>query len=375
MAISRSNLNNIRSGLSTVSNAIRRNNKLLSTDNNRKRNTFSSTRLHDSSTAQQKIERYTETKQSAELMSFPSEYIKYYTRMSYSRYTRTSSGEQNAGSLLFNVGFQRIGSIYLPLPTSGLIDTQTVQYDEEELQALGGAATIGQGIGDAFFNGASTSKILKDAAGGVGGQVPTVQALYGVAPNKFMTMLLKGPTYKKHSFTWNLVPSNFKESQIINRIVVKMNNLMAPGIRASGLLWDFPYIFYIEWKPNPGWLYKFKPMVLNNFTVDYTANGQKVPAFYGTSSVGPGENPPESVQIKCDFIELEYWLRNQYNQDSESSWTGRHRHLAQAGNLINSNEGVESLSDQIGKDLFGEAERRAKAKKGNNEDEDIKQEY
>lgn len=295
-------------------------------------------RLQEASSAQNKVERYEQAQRRSDVLAFPREEIKYYTKITYSRYTRIGGDSSRRDGLsFFNVGFTRKGAIYLPLPVSGMAEQQDVSYDEGSLEMGGVTGTVAQGVAgaagetqkaimNALANRDDPTKIaesFQNVGGNVGDYVtsliPEVQGLAGVAPNKFMTVLLKGPQYRTHKFTWQLVPQNKRDSEEILQIVTKMNNLMAVGLRANGLVWDFPYVFYMEWVPNPKWLYKFKPMVMTSMQANYTPNSG-VPSFYGGR-----ENPPESVTINCSFMEIEYWLRNQFNTTNNSSVDGPHR--------------------------------------------------
>jgi hypothetical protein len=53
-------------------------------------------------------------------------------------------------------------------------------------------------------------------------------------------------------------------------------------------------------------MYKFKPCVCDNFTVNYAPGGRA--AFYRNGTGTVGDNPPAQVQIVAHFIELEFWI-------------------------------------------------------------------
>lgn len=278
---------------------------------------------------QQKIRKFSEKTQDKTLI-FPEEKIKYYMGLDYAAYSRIGSG-----SITFKVNFQRKGSIILPLPAQGISDTHEVEYEERDLGLVGAGATLGQNVAENInqnFREGNASGIAGNlvgiggslASGGVSGAQYLgfqaaeglglgggLSAITGLTPNKFMTILLKGPKYKRHEFVWKLYPSNRRESITIKNIIYKLNNLMAPGLYASGLLWEFPYIFYMYYVPNHNYLYKFKPAILESLTTNYAPGG--VPSFYAAAT--EGENPPESIEIRARFIEIEYWLRNQFGDE------------------------------------------------------------
>jgi hypothetical protein len=85
---------------------------------------------------------------------------------------------------------------------------------------------------------------------------------------------------------------------------------MAPGLALSGAIFTFPKIFQISFSPNPIYMYKFKPAVLEGLTVNYAPGGQ--PSFYRASGETDGQNPPEGLDIAMQFLELEYWLNGDF---------------------------------------------------------------
>jgi len=257
---------------------------------------------------------------------FPQEAIKYFIQMDYAKYSRRS------GDALFKVEFNRQGSIFLPLPTTGMTDTHDVDYIESELGVTGAATTAVQDtinelqkqISDIY---SSSQENVKEAITAAVSSFGAGSAVTGLAPNKFLTVLLKGPRYKRHELTWKLYPSNFKESTTIAQIINVMNNAMAPGLSPKELLFDFPYVFYMQYKPNPAYLYKFKPAVLESFSTNVVPGG--VPAFYGDqlTQKNAGHNAPECVEIRARFLEIEYWLRNQFNFTNDATIDARHRNI------------------------------------------------
>ena len=310
------------------------------------------------SDVQAKIRNWQSEQTGGSALVFPKEKIKYFVNLQYSKYTRL--GSSNPGGLLFNVGFSKAGDISLPLPTQGMVDNHEVEYEEVELGIVGAGATAAQNIagGGSFWGG--VGQVLGQTAlnstdnSQLGG---LAQALLGVAPNKFMTILLKGPKYKRHSFTWRLVPSSKAESDTIRDIILRMNNAMAVGLAFGGLLWDFPYIWYIQYKPDASYLYKFKPMVLESLSANYVPSG--TPAFYPTPNA-----VPEAVELRANFLELEYWLRNQFTPGKGDDVGGSFRQLGEAQKGLDGNP--NTLSDNVNniQNLASSAAREA-ARTGN----------
>lgn len=276
----------------------------------------------------------TQTTQLNQLV-FPQDVPKYYMYLQYSKYNRTRPTEVN---------FTSIGSIALPLPTQGLVDQHDVDYEEKAVGVgVGTAWNTGtsvaqqfQNVDDlsSFVNAAGTAadaasktikgKLAATALENLGGAGNAGSALLGISPNQFLTILLKGPRYKRHEFTWKLVPRNNAESETIRKIIKELNNAMAPSLMLGGAMFGFPYVFWIGYMPNSKYLYKFKPAVLESCVFNYAPSG--IPAFYHNTNGEDGNNPPESVEIRCRFLELEYWIRGQFG-DSNDAFAGERRRL------------------------------------------------
>ena len=163
--------------------------------------------------------------------------------------------------------------------------------------------------GSAIFGGFASS--LGAAANALTGGNPTdaAYAAFGVAPNQFLTVMLKGPQYKKHEFSWKLSPRNEQESEAVRKIILTLNNAIAPGV--TGAYFTFPKVFEIKFNPNENVLYKFKPAVIESMSVNYAPSG--APAFYRRT------NAPDSVELRLQFLELEFWLTGQFSGSSIAS--------------------------------------------------------
>lgn len=131
-----------------------------------------------------------------------------------------------------------------------------------------------------------------------------LQAMTGLVPNRFEVVLLHGPQFKKHSFSWNFSPRSTEEAETLNLIIRKLNNYMSPGLTAAGALFTFPMIFTTEFVPNSDYIFKFKPSVLTNFDVMYN-RPDEIPAFHKDSK-------PTDIRMAMTFLELEYWLTGQF---------------------------------------------------------------
>jgi len=130
------------------------------------------------------------------------------------------------------VNYQK--DIKLPVPNN-VMDHHMVAYSQEELGAVVGAALGGlnsaaqsfkkTGQIDAGQIGASTADAVAGGALGAGRDAlnnalpgksgSALEALAGLAVNDYLTILFKGPTYKKYSFEWKLAPRNKRESDLV----------------------------------------------------------------------------------------------------------------------------------------------------------------
>lgn len=252
-----------------------------------------------------------ENKQSQVAMfQYPHDIGRYYMSIDMSDYHRTD--------LLSIAVLNTTHLIKFPMPKQ-MNDSHGVTYEQKELnQAVGSVtssamdATVGNGVG--------TSGILNSFASAAGLAATTLshlvekftgvpvedalRAASGLAPNQFLTVLLKGPQYKKHSFSWTLSPRNAAESETLRQIIANLNEAMAPGF-ATQNFFSFPKVFELSFAPTPTMLYRFLPAVLETMNINYAPSG---PSFYA------GTDAPAAIELTLNFLELEFWLsgRGQY---------------------------------------------------------------
>ena len=209
-----------------------------------------------------------------------------------------------------------LGQLVLPIP-AGITDANHVEYAAEALGDAGatalaagtagregadpkGAAALVAGISAGATASAIGAAVSKMTGGG------NIQAageqLSGLTKNNFQVIMLKGPAYKKHEMNWKLAPKSQSESDDLKKMIIQLNNWTAPGIAFAGAYFTFPKVFNISFV-GTDYLYKFKPAVCTDVSVNYTASG--VPSFYKNGA-------PESVNLKLSFWELEYWLSGDF---------------------------------------------------------------
>jgi hypothetical protein len=209
-----------------------------------------------------------------------------------------------------------LGQVVLPIP-AGLMDSNHVEYSTEELKDAGAAAVAAAGGAKEGGNVAGASATVAGIGAGAvasatgaavskalgGGNVNEAAAqIFGLTKNNFQVISLKGPAYKKHEMNWKLAPKSQAESDAIRDMIIQLNNWAAPGLMAGGAYFTFPKVFNITFV-GTDYLFKFKPAVCTDVSVNYTASG--IPSFYKNGA-------PESIQLKLSFQELEYWLEGQF---------------------------------------------------------------
>jgi hypothetical protein len=244
-------------------------------------------------------------------------------------------GSTSIGQLVNNQGtsFKSnfLGTITLPLPAAQtMVDKQDVHFNEYQFGP--GYGTVGNAIGPAVAQTLQTGQVpnnagqnlidsIPAAAGGIalgaGQKTPVVSeminigaAFGGMAVNQFRTVLLDGPTYKRYTFSFMLSPHNSQESTMIRDIIARLRKAAAPALGALNLFWDFPEIAQCVYIPqmddvNTTYMYPFKPAVLTSVEASYAPNGV-APAFFSTTA-------PESVQLTLSFLEIEYWIAQNYS--------------------------------------------------------------
>lgn len=160
------------------------------------------------------------------------------------------------------------------------------------------------------YEGVRTAVSTVSSAVGLGDIGGQLIGLAGYAPNQFLTVMLKGPQFKKYSFSWVLSPDNPQEAVNIKNIIKTLNKARATDLTGLGLFFKFPKIFQLSFKPDDEYLYQFKPAVMEHFVVDYF--GGRAPSFLKANASTNNKNPPESVIITASFLELEFWLAKDY---------------------------------------------------------------
>jgi hypothetical protein len=199
------------------------------------------------------------------------------------------------GTSLSSTGLIMTNSFRLPLPNR-LVDTQTPKWIEENV-----SHTLNKAVTDAMRG------LPRVVQGMAADAASLAQIGSGNAINEFLTQMFKGPSFKRYSFTWTFSPNDPRIAANVKSFLRTVNASVAPKKAYDGLLWEYPYIFQLELLKknvvNPN-IYKFKPAICTNITVDYS--GSSVPTFYP-------DGQPETISLTMSFTELVFWSRDDFD--------------------------------------------------------------
>ena len=141
-----------------------------------------------------------------------------------------------------------------------------------------------QGIGQAaqdFMN----AKLTSSAIGVFGGNVSAQQLLArqtGQIFNPNLELLFDAPTLRSFTFSFKMTPRSEQEAKQCKLIIRSFKQNMAPkantesGIGGTGIFLKTPNIFELRYRKgnrDHPFLHKFKQCFLQNFSVNYTAEG------------------------------------------------------------------------------------------------------
>ena len=228
--------------------------------------------------------------------------------------------------------------INLPIPRN-VTDSQGVQYGESGLNPLeatglsavaGGVdptgsvvalknafKTLASGSAEVLANnevqGAIGAAVAGTAIGALGGNVSADQLISratGQILNPNLELLFNGVGIRTFPFSFQFFPRNRSEGQVVMDIIRTLKIEMAPTrtveSEAKGIFIKSPSIFHLKYKKGNGahpFLNRFKPAVLSDMKVNYTAAGSHSTFYDGT---------PTHIQVDMQFKELNPIFREDY---------------------------------------------------------------
>lgn len=209
-----------------------------------------------------------------------------------------------------NLSLKTMQAVYAFPICQQMTDNMSVRWEttsllKETASAVGEAASgvIGRAVGRI---GLGLANDLKDG----------LQIITGLAPNEFMTVLFKGPSFKEYTLSWVFSPNDQAAAHTLLDTIRELNAFVAPGIATGtgSLLWTYPSMFDIAFRKRTGalspYLYKFKTCICKNLSVNYAGSG--LPTFYTGGY-------PETVIVSMQFQEIEMWKSEDFNSDWPSN--------------------------------------------------------
>lgn len=241
----------------------------------------------------------------------------YYIRFGLYRYSRLNKANNTLAVSSPHT------TIKLPLPAN-LIDAISLAYQDIGLGVFGGAAF------ESVLNELNKpgrpgqSEVMRQATAGARGMLqvakdpnfltalgrrfvsnvdPGLGAMFdlatGTAPNPHMTVSFQGVALKKYQFNWRFSPNNEKESKILEQVI---RNLQASALpeKDGKFMLSFPDVVKIEMMPSN--LFIFKPMMVDNVSVNYAPSGS--PSFFrgGDDSF---DRYPTEIELSISLREID----------------------------------------------------------------------
>jgi hypothetical protein len=242
----------------------------------------------------------------------------------------SGQGQFGFGERERNFTSDSIGQVVLPIP-SGISDTTAVNWGGNEMNALQaslanvalsgiteGLSAGGKAFGDELkkiqdsFPAVSTAigALFADSAVGTTGLLTRTT---GAVINPNLELLFSSPTLRPFNFRFKMSARNKNEAQTIINIIRFFRQGMAPQRTPSNIFLKSPHTFKIRYKhrgqsgEDHKYIGKIKECALQNFTVDYTPEGQ-----YATFEDGV----LVSYEINMQFTELEPI----FNEDNDKNY-------------------------------------------------------
>jgi len=194
------------------------------------------------------------------------------------------------------------GSIRLPIPKN-IQDNFSVSYTQENLGGVSGSIVEGIASGNIGRGLANAGTAVAASQGRA--VLNATEAVLGVTPNAFQTVLFKNPNFKKHQFNWTLAPRSKDESLTLKKITNVFQYHMLPGLSQNAtLFFSYPSVVNIFINPSNKFFYEFKTCVVENFSVNYAPSS--TPSFFR------GTYAPGAISISMTLQEIEMWTKRDF---------------------------------------------------------------
>ena len=217
-----------------------------------------------------------------------------------------------------------LSSIFLPMPSGGISDRNSVSWGEGRLDlaatafsatALGFLEGGAKGATDAAKN--DIDLIMgKDGKNMLGELVKAksleaalgtnnlLSRLSGLAVNPSLELLFEGPSLREFSFSFKMTPRSKKEAQEVRSIIRTFKQAMSVKRSESVLLLKAPHTFRISYltstKDHP-YLNRFKECALTGCSVNYTPDN----SYMSYDDSDPDGRSMTAYELTLSFNELE----------------------------------------------------------------------
>ena len=160
-------------------------------------------------------------------------------------------------------------------------------FGQNMVDLMEGTGGLVEGLGDTAGNAINN---LKDNFKGIGAQIAMKAAsgILGTTPNQMMALkagkvfnpnvelLYNAPQMRNFSMSFDFVPKNLNEAQIMNQIILAFKKWSAPAGRDNDAgLFEVPYVWSIKYKSGSGdnmFMNKFKKAACVNVQVQANSN-------------------------------------------------------------------------------------------------------
>jgi hypothetical protein len=229
-----------------------------------------------------------------------------------------------------------LDSIYLPIPPEGVSTSYKQGWDEQEMNALQSGMTAFlskvRGAEPAIQShpdhpaGKSSTPGGTETTGGVGADAAmagfgaSVLSKLGVAAFTHKSaqqsvVSYSGPSYRDHSFAFQLRPKNAMDSWAIDQIINTFLLTSSPNLVGKNQimrLYEVPAVWEIEFMPNNG-LFSLAAAALTSLDVKY--GGEKFATFKDGGR-------PTQVDITLAFKELRILVEDDYQEMLDTASRG-----------------------------------------------------
>ena len=276
-------------------------------------------------------------------LSFPEKEANYGMLMIFREYQYRTSQDRGFAQLE-SAGSRTTDTIFLPLPNNiqdqlgvrvqrfeqgsygDLVSNSLSEIDINDLGINSIVSSITSGVLKNIpdFGGSDVGNISRDLAfltrKGIDSQFPNqgrnIDAGTGTTINPKAALAFEGVEMKSLTFDWTLAPKSARESDIIRDITNVIKKNMLPSYVNTSVIqramFKYPAMvdmFFVG--IDPGYYYYFKTAMIQNYTVNYSPNGNAV--------MKGGK--PAMVQLSLSMIESDIHTSEDYGGSSTSVTT------------------------------------------------------